>query len=381
MKTFTSMLLIVSGILLFTCSKDVPKADDATRIRNIHFGSYHNTLSGVAVMWRNNSKSDSIRWGYSAQFEKGRYPAKQSDNYKNFTFEYDFPVLNAADTVFYSLYDSQISQWTTTSIFKTGSDTTHNNFSFTFVGDSRTNLDDWMLVSGNIQASDFCLFLGDITSDGKEGYYWDEWYQHGATFLGKTLVFHTYGNHDVGPYYEKQFALPGNKYYYSFIEGNVLFICLNSEDPGNITQYNWLKSTLESYKNMTWKVVYFHKPFYTNNIELKQCFSTWWKTFDDYGVDLILNGHTHNYQRTKPINRNIDTLNPVASYGSGADQGRCQIIAGGAGAPLSKLTMNWYTKLGTISYHYCIAEVNGNTMKIKAVDMTGNIIDSFTLSK
>ena len=381
MKIITCLFFIAVLIPLIECSKDVPKVNNAEHIKNVHFGSYHNTLNGVAVMWRNNSESDSIKWGYTAQLEKGKFTALRSDNYKNVMFEYVFPVLHASNTVYYSLFDSQTRLWSDTYVFYTAADTSQNNFRFTFVGDSRTNLYDWMVVANKIEPADFSLFLGDITADGKEGYFWEQWYNYGRTYIDKNLVFHTYGNHDKGPYYEKQFALPGNKYYYSFVNGNVLFICLNSEDLNNTDQYNWLENTLETYKNMTWKVVYFHKPFFTNRIQLRQCFSTWWKTFDDYGVDLILNGHTHNYQRTEPINRNVDTLHPVSNYGNGTGEGRCQIIAGGAGAPLSKLAWNWYTKVGVVSCHYCIAEVNGNSFKIKAIDVSGNIIDSLTLSK
>ena len=74
-------------------------------------------------------------------------------------------------------------------------------------------------------------------------------------------------------------------------------------------------------------------------------FDSWWQTFDDYGIDMILNGQAHNYQRTKPINRNIDTENPVEKYGSNPEQGRCQINLGGAGAEIEDVVLpetGWY---------------------------------------
>ena len=79
-KTFFGVFL--SFITLLGCSKD-PQPSDAKHVINVHFGSYHNSLSGVAIQWRNNSSADSIIWGYSPQFEKGKFPARKSDNYKN----------------------------------------------------------------------------------------------------------------------------------------------------------------------------------------------------------------------------------------------------------------------------------------------------------
>ena len=67
-------------------------------------------------------------------------------------------------------------------------------------------------------------------------------------------------------------------------------------------------------------------------------FSTLWKAFEDYRVDMIFFGHTHNYQRSKPINRNISTSLPIGGYGSNPDQGRCEIVTGAAGAPLAGLS-------------------------------------------
>ncbi len=60
------------------------------------------------------------------------------------------------------------------------------------------------------------------------------------------------------------FTLPGEETYYSFNYGNAVFICLNTEDSDNTAQYNWLLSKLEENKDQTWKIVFFHRPFYTS---------------------------------------------------------------------------------------------------------------------
>ena len=93
-------------------------------------------------------------------------------------------------------------------------------------------------------------------------------------------------------------------------------------------------------------------------------FDTWWKAFDDYGVDMIFNGHTHNYQRTKPINRNISTTSPVDIYGSLEGMGRCQIVSGGAGVRLNDAADPglWWLGKSESKHHFCNIDIDGDLM-------------------
>ena len=97
-------------------------------------------------------------------------------------------------------------------------------------GDSRTNLDDWEAAANKMDAdsADFFLFLGDHVASGDNTVDWDNWYLRGAKFLENNLIYHTGGNHEYGSIYLNQFVMPGNKEWYSFEFGNVLFICLLS---------------------------------------------------------------------------------------------------------------------------------------------------------
>jgi hypothetical protein len=111
-------------------------------------------------------------------------------------------------------------------------------------------------------------------------------------------------------------------------------------------------------------------------------FDSWWKLFDDYGVDLIFNGHEHNYLRTKPINRNISDTSAVNEYGSGPGQGRCQVIAGSYGAPRYPVHEGWFVELSFDRYLYTTVEVNGNELTLRAIDAeTGEKFDELILDK
>jgi hypothetical protein len=73
---------------------------------------------------------------------------------------------------------------------------------------------------------------------------------------------------------------------------------------------DWLMHNLDS-SSQTWKVVVFHQPsFSSGNATLRNDqMRTIAKLLEDHGVNMVFNGHEHNYQRTLPIR----ALSAVAS--------------------------------------------------------------------
>jgi len=110
-----------------------------------------------------------------------------------------------------------------------------------------------------------------------------------------------------------------SKTYYAFTYGNARVIVMDSDHDSfssGSAQYNFVVSELQKAAqdpNIVWKIVYLHKQMYTspNTCGSSSCSNTASDTtslrniyhpkFDQYGVDLVLNGHVHNYQRTYPI--------------------------------------------------------------------------------
>jgi hypothetical protein len=128
----------------------------------------------------------------------------------------------------------------------------------------------------------------------------------------------TLGNHDVrvngGRYEYDELNMP--RTHYRRTVGNVQFFILNSNSV-NARQTNWLKTVLPT-STATWKIAVFHHPAWTcgeyrSNAAVVQ---NWVPLFEKYGVQLVLNGHDHNYQRF------------------GARNGVRYIVHGGGGAHL-----------------------------------------------
>ena len=107
--------------------------------------------------------------------------------------------------------------------------------------------------------------------------------------------------------------------YYAFTHSNVRFIVMDSDRSSyssGSSQYNFVIGQLQNAaqdSNVDWIIVYIHKPMYTspNTCSSTGCTNTgsvatnlrniYHAKFVQYGVDVVLNGHVHNYQRTYPI--------------------------------------------------------------------------------
>ncbi|NVO03622.1 MAG: metallophosphoesterase [Bacteroidetes bacterium] len=360
-------------------------------INQIRWGSSDGPINGLTITWSNSGTSDSIKWGYSSNLEMGTSVGTIRPGYLDNFFKYSFQNVQANSTIYYKLFDSNLSSWTTEMTYQTAPPQNDTSFSFIAMGDSRTDMTTWNQISNlaNSKHGNFAIFTGDIVTNGANNLDWDDWFFNGSQYINNNLVFHCIGNHDLSDSanYQKIFDLPevnGSELYYSFVYNNAVFICLNSEDPANLNQYNWLLNTLNTNKDKTWKIVFFHRPFYTTGGhigDMNAYFNTWWKAFDDYGVDIIFNGHDHLYERTKPLNRNINKIAPVPSYGSDPDKGRCQIVCGGAGAPLYTGNATWFIEKYQSKHHLCKININGKILTDTTFSETDSIIDILKIDK
>jgi len=111
----------------------------------------------------------------------------------------------------------------------------------------------------------------------------------------------TLGNHDdPAQRFYKPFNMDGKRYY-SFRKGDVEFFVLDSTYMAPI-QVSWLKDVLPK-SNAKWKIPYMHHPIYSSGAkhgseeDLRALIEP---LFRDNGVDVVLAGHEHFYERVKP---------------------------------------------------------------------------------
>jgi Big-like domain-containing protein/calcineurin-like phosphoesterase family protein len=125
----------------------------------------------------------------------------------------------------------------------------------------------------------------------------------------------TIGNHEDSPNedldaYMSDFGL--NKQFYSFTKNYVHFVVMATEIPykSGSDQYKFVANDLSKAstdKNVDWIVVFMHRIMYTSPTSCSECEAlsdlreTYHPLFDKYGVDLVLQGHAHDYQRSYPL--------------------------------------------------------------------------------
>ena len=122
------------------------------------------------------------------------------------------------------------------------------------------------------------------------------------------------------------------------------------------SQYNFVKNDLTSASqnsNIKWIIVYLHKEFYTspNTCSSSSCSntgstakslrSTYHAMFDKYGVDVVLQGHVHNYQRTYPVTydgTSSPTITSSSSTNYNDPKGEIFVIVGTGGVNFHALS-------------------------------------------
>jgi 3',5'-cyclic AMP phosphodiesterase CpdA len=178
-------------------------------------------------------------------------------------------------------------------------------------------------------------------------------------------------------------------------------------------QVQWVKKDLEANKNKGWVVAYWHHPPYTmgshnsdRETELVKIRENFIHVLERYGVDLVLCGHAHLYERSKLMKGHFgneptfDSLKHNLSQSSALydgsknscpyiksdanNQGTVYVVSGSAGQLGPKQTTYPHN-----AYHYsnnevggaAMLEVNANRLDLKWIAADGVVRDSFTMMK
>src|SRR5918999_1008178 len=216
------------------------------------------------------------------------------------------------------------------------------------------------------------------------------------------------GNHDVKgtklTQYMEHFGLTSQ--YYSFDYQNVHFTVMSDYVPDEIgsEQYIFVQNDLAkaaSDPNIDWIVIVHHDQQYASTAHALLSRANKWKEayhplFDQYNVDLVLQGHQHNYQRTYPIKYNSDTpINPIITDRNTDTytnpEGQIYLTVGTGGAALHSLDGNQAPYIVTTQdavYGFLNLDVavnSGGTTLVGTFysndDGAGEMTDQFTITK
>ena len=193
---------------------------------------------------------------------------------------------------------------------------------------------------------------------------------------------------------------------YSFDYGNAHFVVLDSNPNVNWTTpelIEWLKKDLSGADPKKWRIVTYHHPeFQSSKVHATD---RWMRVLSDlyvkYKVDLVLNGHVHNYQRSKPIELSFKPFLSTALNANDwtvdkafngttvtSTEGVVRIVTGGGGAPLYNPELEptpdkWlpFTEKYHVRHSFSQLDFEGDKLKFTQIDLEGKTLDSFLLMR
>jgi hypothetical protein len=206
---------------------------------------------------------------------------------------------------------------------------------------------------------------------------------------------------------------------FSFDYGNAHWTVIDANtymDWTDASILDWVAKDLENSKDATWHFVMFHHPGFNSSREHfeQQHMRLLAPVFEKGGVDIVFNGHVHNYQRTYPMTFLPDRKGTLLMGGrenklirgrvvngkwvldkkfdgfrNSKAKGVLYVVTGAGGQELynpeqendpdswQKFTAKFISTVHTLS----VVDIQGNTLTLKQIDTEGKEVDSFHLTK
>ncbi len=275
------------------------------------------------------------------------------------------------------------------------------------------------------------LMLGDNAyNNGTDAEYQAAVFNMYPSVLRQTALWPTIGNHDTAGStnppsslaYFQMFTLPtsaeaggvasGTEKYYSFNYGNIHFICLDSMTSSRATNgamITWLQNDLAQ-NVQPWVIAFWHHPPYTKGshnsdteTQLAEMRANFLPVLESWGVDLVLAGHSHSYERSFLIDGHYGTSgsfsagmkknpgggreNIDGAYTKSAlspnvpNEGAVYAVAGSSGK-ISGGTLNhpaMFISLNNLGS--MVIDVNNDRLDAKFLRENGTVADYFTVIK
>jgi acid phosphatase type 7 len=388
----------------------------------------------VVVRWRTSSSTNSVvRFGASAD----SLTKTKSQSGARMEHQVRLTGLSANTKYFYSIGATGKTLAQGSDYFFVTSPTpgTRKNTRIWVIGDAGTADSNQAAVRNayeNFTGSrhtDLWLMLGDNAyNDGTDSEYQAAVFNMYPAMLRKSVLWSTMGNHEghtansgtqSGPYY-KIFTFPknaesggrpsGTEAYYSFDYANIHFVCLDSHGSNRSStgpMLTWLKDDLAN-TSQEWIIAFFHHPPYSKGshnsdteTQLKEMRQNALPILEDYGVDLVLCGHSHSYERSFLLDGHYGLSTTLTSAmikdgGSGrvdssgayekptihgGREGAVYAVAGSSGK-ISGGALNhpaMFVSLNVLGS--MVLDVDGTRLDAQFIDNLGNRRDYFTITK
>lgn len=282
------------------------------------------------------------------------------------------------------------------------------------------------------RGTDVWLMLGDNAyNSGTDSEYQAAVFNMYPQMLRQVPLWSALGNHDAIDMffnppgaYPQIFSFPtageaggvasGSEYYYSFNYANIHFVVLDA--PTNATRaagssmWTWLESDLSS-NTQRWTIALWHHPHYSKGshnsdveIVLKEMRENALPILEAHGVDLVLTGHSHSYERSFLVDGHYGLSSSLTSAmildgGDGKESGDgAYVKPGPAGTPHegavhAVVGSSGKTEVGSGTFDHpvmytsmltlgsMVLDISDKQLDAAFIGTTGNVLDEFTIVK
>jgi hypothetical protein len=293
--------------------------------------------------------------------------------------------------------------------------------------------DAYALFAGT-SAADLFLLLGDNAyTFGNDSEYQAAVFDEHAAMLRRTPVWSVVGNHEAlssnsvtqtGPYFD-MFSFPvaaeaggiasGTESYYSFDYGNVHFVVLDSEQSpamAGTPMLLWLEADLQDavMNAPDWIIALWHRPPYSkgllhnSDVEVAEIRMRQFVVpiLENYGVDVVFNGHSHSYERSYLIDNHYGLSSTFTSAnqidpgdGNPAGDGAYRketsgpaphsgavYVVNGSGSEVRMTTLNHPAMVtGFLELGSTVIDVDGDTLTAQFLNSSAQVKDTFQIVK
>lgn len=257
---------------------------------------------------------------------------------------------------------------------------------FVALGDSRTHVEDWQKVSTAAVESrpEFVIHVGDMVTNGRRDWEWDtQFWRPGQALLGRVPIYAVIGNHEEeAPLYDEIFFTPsedGQARNWAQELGGVLLIGIDGRQDWSAGSDNarWLEETLAR-SDARFMFLFSHYPCYSSSnhgrldeeghpVErpAREGRETVIPILSKHGATGMVAGHDHVYERSE------------------LPGGVTAITCAGGGAPLYEKSedaarQNPYSQVHASRHHFCLFEVDADSVTLRALSPEGELIDART---
>lgn len=246
---------------------------------------------------------------------------------------------------------------------------------FVIYGDTRTNVSVHRRLVEQIMKHelDFVVHVGDLVARGDEYRQWGpQFFEPMKGLVERVPLYIARGNHEGrNGTYEKLLLPPGENGDVGFDYGPLHLFCadnVSQRADANDLALNIARDARAS--EARWKFVVYHVP----SVNFGGHWSSWRQqetlpAFAKAGVDFVVTGHSHHYERFRP----------VAPLGQGHYV--TYITSGGGGAPLYEVEPTAYHALAKSVHQFCLFHIKGDTLTMDTIGVDGRIIDHITIVK